>query len=147
MTYQMNLHGRLTRDPEVKNGNSGPYARLSVAVNRKVKGEEITDYWTVMAFGRTGENASQYLKKGQWLFASGRPSFDVYERNTGEAAVGLTMSANDLTWGFEPREPREQAGGGWGNSPQRQQPQQPQQTQNTRQARGGWHDGEDPIPF
>ena len=49
------LTGRLTRDPELKFGQSGKaYSRFSLAVNRAGKKDE-ADFINCVAFGKTAE--------------------------------------------------------------------------------------------
>ena len=66
------LTGRLTRDPELKFGQSGKaYSRFSLAVDRPFqKGE--ADFINCVAFGKQGEFAEKYLKKGMKIAICGR---------------------------------------------------------------------------
>ena len=58
------LMGRLTRDPETRTAQSGTaVTRYTLAVKRDVKDE--TDFINVIAFGKNGEFAQKYLKKGK----------------------------------------------------------------------------------
>lgn len=73
------LIGRLTQDPEVRSIQSGQtVATLRMATNRtwhdQASGQrkEATEYHTVVAWGRIGEIASQYLKRGGLLMVEGR---------------------------------------------------------------------------
>lgn len=68
------IHGRLTRDPELKEyrngkGETGKYALFSVAVNRDI-GDE-TDFFSCTAFGRSGEALAKWLHKGDGIVLSG----------------------------------------------------------------------------
>lgn len=69
--------GRLTRDPEVRYSQSSEplaVARYSLAVNRRFKrqGEPDADFINCVAFGKTGEFAEKYFKKGQMVSIVGR---------------------------------------------------------------------------
>ncbi|NLK21787.1 MAG: single-stranded DNA-binding protein [Epulopiscium sp.] len=71
------LMGRLTRDPEVRYSQSAEplaIARYSLAVNKRFKrdGEPDADFINVVAFGKTGEFAEKYFKKGQMVAIVGR---------------------------------------------------------------------------
>lgn len=71
------LMGRLTRDPEVRySQGSEPLAvaRYTLAVNRRFKrqGEQDADFIGCVAFGKTGEFAEKYFKKGQMVGVVGR---------------------------------------------------------------------------
>lgn len=71
------LMGRLTRDPEVRySQGSEPraIARYSLAVNRRFKrdGQPDADFINIVAFGRDGEFAEKFLKKGMQISVVGR---------------------------------------------------------------------------
>ena len=70
------LMGRLTRDPEVRysQGAEGTaVARYSLAVNRSYKreGEQEADFVNIVAFGKRGEFAGKYFKKGMMVAVAG----------------------------------------------------------------------------
>jgi single-strand DNA-binding protein len=71
------IMGRLTRDPELRNTQSGtPVASFSLAVDRpfasKDGGERQTDFIDVVAWRNTGEFVSKYFVKGQMCAVEGR---------------------------------------------------------------------------
>lgn len=70
------LMGRLTKDPEVRYSQSSEplaVARYTLAVNRRFKreGEPDADFIGVVAFGKNGEFAEKYFKKGQMVAVVG----------------------------------------------------------------------------
>ena len=68
------LMGRLTREPEVRYSDGAEpltVARYTLAVNRRFKKEE-ADFIPCGAFGKTGEFAEKYFKKGQLVAITGR---------------------------------------------------------------------------
>lgn len=75
---QVNLIGRLTRDPELKALPSGiAVANFSLATSRTFKDrdgkkQEQTEFHNCVAFGKTAEIVGQYLKKGQLACVVGR---------------------------------------------------------------------------
>lgn len=75
------LTGRLTRDPELKFGQSGKaYSRFSLAVDRPFqKGE--ADFINCVAFGKTAELIGEYLRKGRKVGVNGRLQMNRYEAN------------------------------------------------------------------
>lgn len=74
------LTGRLTRDPELKFGQSGKaYSRFSLAVDRFQKGE--ADFINCVAFGKTAELIGEYLRKGRKVGVQGRMQMNRYEVN------------------------------------------------------------------
>ena len=72
------LMGRLTRDPEVRysqGDNSMAIARYSLAVDRRFKrdgDEQTADFINCVAFGKSGEFAEKYLRKGTKIAVVGR---------------------------------------------------------------------------
>ena len=75
------LSGRLTKDPELKSGQSGKvYARFTLAVDRPMqKGE--ADFINCVAFGKTAELIGEYLRKGRKVGVIGRLQMGRYEVN------------------------------------------------------------------
>ena len=71
------LMGRLAREPEVRYSQGTEplaIARYTLAVNRRFKrqGEPEADFINCVAFGKTGEFAEKYFKKGQMVSVVGR---------------------------------------------------------------------------
>ena len=73
------LMGRLTREPEVRYSNGAEplaVARYTLAVNRRMKkngnGEQEADFIPCVAFGKRGEFAEKYFRKGQLVAVTGR---------------------------------------------------------------------------
>jgi len=83
------LLGRLAQDPEIRYTQSNEplcIARYSVAVNRKFKreGEPDADFIPCVAFGRAGEFAEKYFKKGMMVCVSGRIQVRSWEDQQGQ---------------------------------------------------------------
>ena len=74
--------GNLTRDPEIKALPSGTkVASFGMATNRvwkdkEGKKQEAVEYHNIVAFGRLGELAGQYLKKGSKGYLEGQLQTD-----------------------------------------------------------------------
>lgn len=71
------LMGRLTREPEVRYSNGAEplaVAHYTLAVNRrfKRKDEQEADFIPCVAFGKSGEFAEKYFRKGQMVAVTGR---------------------------------------------------------------------------
>ena len=71
------LMGRLTRDPEVRytQNTNLTVANFSIAVSRrfaKENDEVKADFFSVIAWNKTGEFVGKYFKKGQQVLVSGR---------------------------------------------------------------------------
>lgn len=68
------LMGRLTREPEVRYSDGAEplaVARYTLAVNRRFKKDE-ADFVPCVAFGKAGEFAEKYFKKGHLVSIIGR---------------------------------------------------------------------------
>ena len=77
--------GRLTKDPEVRhtttqNGEDLAIARYTLAVDRRGK-DAGTDFIPCVAFGKAGEFAENYLKKGTKMAVVGRIQTGSYEKD------------------------------------------------------------------
>lgn len=71
------LMGRLAREPEVRYSQGTEplaIARYTLAVNRRFKrqGEQEADFIPCIAFGKAGEFAEKYFRKGQLVGVIGR---------------------------------------------------------------------------
>ena len=82
------LMGRLTSDPEVRysQGAEGTaVSRYSLAVNRSYKrdDEPNADFINVVAFGKRGEFAGKYFKKGQLVAVVGELRVNSYTDKDG----------------------------------------------------------------
>lgn len=78
------LIGRLCADPETRyTANGDCVAKYRLAVNRKFKkeGQPDADFLNCIAFGKTGEFASRYLKKGSKVAVEGRIQTGSYEKD------------------------------------------------------------------
>jgi single-strand DNA-binding protein len=105
------LIGRLTRDPQVKNLPSGKnLCQISLATGRfftdkEGKKREETEFHDVILFGRLGEIASQYLKKGSLVFIEGRLRTRNWEDNSGNKKSKTEIVAERIQLG--PKAPKE----------------------------------------
>lgn len=70
------LVGRLTRDPELRNTNSGAaVVSFTIAVNRTFTsntGEREADFINCIAFNKQAENLNRYIRKGGLVGVEGR---------------------------------------------------------------------------
>lgn len=83
------LIGRLTRDPEVRYSqgeNSMAVARYTLAVDRRGRreGEQSADFISCKAFGKAGEWAEKWLRKGIKIAITGRIQTGSYTNNEGQ---------------------------------------------------------------
>ncbi|MBI4470517.1 MAG: single-stranded DNA-binding protein [Acidobacteria bacterium] len=106
--------GNLGRDPELRYTPQGDaVCNFNVATNerRRDAGGEMQDkttWFRVSAWGRMGELANQYLKKGSQVFIEGRLSLEEYTDRDGGQRTALRVRASDLQF-IERRGAAEQA--------------------------------------
>ena len=80
--------GRLTKDPEIRysqGANATCVARYTLAVDRKFKqeGQPNADFINCIAFGKLGEFAEKYLRKGIKIAVTGRIQTGSYKNKDG----------------------------------------------------------------
>lgn len=80
------LIGRLTKDPEIRDTNSGvKVARFTLAVSRRFKkeGQPDADFIGCIAFGKTAEFIEKYFTKGMKMATEGTIQTGNYTKNDG----------------------------------------------------------------
>ena len=79
------LMGNLTRDPELKQTQSGKsVCEFTLAVNEKYGGNESTTFISCTAWERTAETICQYLTKGRCILIEGKLRQDKYTTKDGQ---------------------------------------------------------------
>lgn len=94
------LMGRLAREPEVRYSQGTEplaIARYTLAVNRRFKrqGEPEADFINCVAFGKTGEFAEKYFKKGQMVSVVGRLQVRSWDDNEGKKRWSTDVIAEE----------------------------------------------------
>jgi single-strand DNA-binding protein len=96
------LIGNLTRDPELRYTKSGrPVCDVGLATSRQWKTEngerkEETDFHRIVVWGKLGEICSQYLRKGQKAYFSGRLSTRKWTAQDGTERQTTEIIATDM---------------------------------------------------
>lgn len=93
----VSLMGRLTRDPELRIGqgeNAVAVCRYTLAVQRQKKDDD-PNYITIKAFGKRGEFAAQYFKKGMRVVVEGEISTGSYEAKDGHKVNTFDIIASN----------------------------------------------------
>lgn len=83
------LCGRLTKDPEVRYSQGATQmciAKYNLAVDRRFKrdGDTSADFINCVVFGKAGEFAEKYFRKGTKIIVSGRIQTGSYTNNNGQ---------------------------------------------------------------
>ncbi|MCR4720564.1 MAG: single-stranded DNA-binding protein [Lachnospiraceae bacterium] len=93
------LMGRLTRDPEVRYGDSQKaVARFGIAVDRRFakEGDTSADFFNCTAFGKQAEFVEKYLKKGTKMLVTGRIQNDNYTNKEGQTVYSVQIIVDEL---------------------------------------------------
>lgn len=90
------LIGRLVKDPELRFGTTGKaICNFTLAVDRPfAKQDPKADFFRVVVFGKTGENAANYLAKGRLVAVKGRIQNNNYEDQQGNKHYGTDIIAD-----------------------------------------------------
>lgn len=83
---KVELIGNITKDLELRYTQNTNKAVLnfSIAVNKRVNGENSADFINCIAWSTTAEFISKYFKKGQAIAVIGRLQSRSYEDNNGQ---------------------------------------------------------------
>ena len=114
------LMGRLTRDPEVRYSqgeNAMAVARYTLAVDRRVSrnnqnGEQTADFIQCVAFGRSGEFAEKYFRKGTKVVVTGRIQTGSYTNKDGQRVYTTDVVVEDQEFA-ESKNASQNNGGGF----------------------------------
>ena len=86
------LMGRLTKDPDVRYSKETCVARYTLAVDRRGEG---ADFIPCVAFGKGGEFAEKYLRKGTKIAVSGRIQTGSYTNKEGQKVYTTDVIVDD----------------------------------------------------
>ena len=124
------LMGRLTRDPDVRYSqgeNASCIARYTLAVDRRFTrrddpNAQTADFISCVAFGKSGEFAEKYLKKGTKIVVSGRIQTGSYTNKEGVKVYTTDVVAEEQEFA----ESKNSQGGGSYTAPDAGAPAQPE---------------------
>ena len=124
------LMGRLTRDPEVRYSqgeNPMAIARYTLAVDRRGSrqnggdNQQTADFIGCVAFGRSGEFAEKYFRKGMKIAVTGRIQTGSYTNRDGQTVYTTDVVVEDQEFA-ESKNASGSEGGFTGNSRPAQAP-------------------------
>jgi single-strand DNA-binding protein len=98
MNYNKTIFaGRLTRDPELRQTQSGVSSMNTAIAGNRIflskdgQKQEDTTFLEIRAYGRLAENISKYFKKGSAIFVEGFLKNENWTTKTGEAKSKLVL--------------------------------------------------------
>ena len=100
MINRVVLVGRLTRDPELRNTNSGnAVCTFTLAVDNRMKnpdGSKSASFITCVVFSQQAENVSQFVRKGSLVGVEGRLNQRSYDRKDGTKASVIEVICDSV---------------------------------------------------
>ncbi len=135
------LIGNLTRDPELRAIPSGTQvATFGLATNRVWRDsegnrKEGVEFHNIVVFGRQGELAAQYLRKGSGALIEGRIQTRSWDGQDGQKRYRTEIVAERVQFGPRSMGGGEMRQGGTGNPGAAQIPGSPSQTASPQPAR------------
>lgn len=91
------LIGNATRVPELRETSNGAaVSNIRLATNRMVKGQETTQFHTVVCWDRLAEITAEYVKKGDPLYVEGRLEYRVFQDEEGRERGICEIVASDV---------------------------------------------------
>lgn len=93
----VNLSGRLTRDPELRTTQGGTEVLdFSIAVSEWQKDHEYANYFDCVMFGKRASSVSQYLSKGSKVSLSGRLHQNRWQDQQGNNRYKVNVVVSDI---------------------------------------------------
>lgn len=83
------VNGRLTKDPECKEGKGTKYCSFSIADN--INKDDVI-FWNCLIYGKSAENLAKYKKKGDTITISGNIITDEYKGETKQTIKVFTLA-------------------------------------------------------
>ena len=146
------LVGNLGDDPETRytaNGQAVTNLRLATSESWRDKQtgdmQERTEWHRVVLFGRLGEIAGEYLRKGRQVYIEGSLRTRKWQGQDGQDRYTTEIVANEMQMLGGGGQAGGGGGGGGGYAPQQRAPQQQQQQGSAPAAPSD--DFDDDIPF
>jgi len=104
MSYDINsvnIIGRLTKDPEMRQTNSGKsVCSFSIAVN---KGKDNTSFFDVSVWDKTADICGQYLSKGKQVALSGELVQQRWQDQNGQNKSKVSINARTVQFMSAPK--------------------------------------------
>ena len=90
--------GNMTASPEIRTTPSGvPVLDFTLAVNSKVKGEKVTDFFDCTAWDKTATLIDQYMNKGDCFGVVCKPKQDSWrDKDTDQKRSKIKFIVNEI---------------------------------------------------
>ena len=115
MINKVILMGRLTRDPEIRNTNSGKaVCSFTVAVESGYGDQKHTDFINCVAWNKAAEFLGKYFTKGMMIIIAGRISTRTWDDQDGKRNYVTEVIASEINFGETKKSRNENSGYGGG---------------------------------
>lgn len=108
--------GRLGRDPETKTVGKGTVTEFSVASDHGFGDRKNTSWIRVSCWGKSGEAATRFLKKGDGVICTGEIDLRTWDKPDGSKGYSLELA--NAQWTFPPGGKSDGGSGQGGNRSQ-----------------------------
>ena len=97
---KVELLGRVGMDPEMRYTQGGTaVTRLRMATDRyRNDGEDLTDWHTVVVWGKQGEAVNRYVAKGQRVYLAGRLVQNSWQGDDGQRRYNTEVHASEVVF-------------------------------------------------
>jgi single-strand DNA-binding protein len=91
------LVGNATRDAELRHTESGKsVSNIRLATNRRVNGEEKTQFHTVVCWDTLAETTGKYVKRGRLIYVEGRLEYRTFTDDESKDRGVVEIVASDV---------------------------------------------------
>ena len=97
------LGGRLTADPELKEGKNTKYVDFSIAVNRSYKENKEVHYINCRSYGPIAETINKHFSKGRPILIEGRIDNSRWQDKDGNARSMIRVIAEEFEFVDSPK--------------------------------------------
>ena len=104
----LHIIGNLVREPDLRVTPGGiSVCSFTVAVNRRRREDQETDFFRVTTWREQAESCGKYLKKGNKVAVSGEVSCSTYQDRNGTTRASLDLQAREVEF-LTPKEQAEE---------------------------------------
>jgi single-strand DNA-binding protein len=96
MKNKVILIGNVGKDPETNEAKT--LTSFSLATSEKIKGETVTEWHNLKAFGKTAELIQSYVKKGSQIYIEGKIKTNKWEDKNGQKRSTVEIIVSEVTF-------------------------------------------------
>ncbi len=93
---RITVDGHLAADPETREVGEHSVCAFRIGHNRYAKGEQVTDWYGINAWGKLGEQCAEHLSKGRQVVVDGNLMLREYEASDGSKRTSVDVRASSV---------------------------------------------------